>query len=283
MNCTSFKILKAACISAAFLFSASLYASGPRPYEAIKQKVTELLLQKKKSQALQLILNYSKTDLGRTQKAQAGELLLKVAQQFTSKDAQDSYENSLNLTIENPKEAFKSNEQCLSADAQQLDCLIQKTRLQIRNKSFKASMATVAEIKELVPGTKFDTWLEITGAKDQSDFKNRQIIRNIPEKQSEELLGLLILELDRSFRAKNYSRAKDLIIYFDKNYSDWPDLVFYKYKLDSESIEEKAKPNIDNNEQLTFYSNKCKSLSKSLSRKYRYDIELCARSAAKEN
>lgn len=278
MNCNSLKILKAACISAAFLFSTQAFSAPPASFDSIKQKVMELLLQKKKSQAIQLILNYNKTDLARGHKAEASDLLLKVALQFISKDAQDAYENSLNLTLENPKDALKSNEQCLSADPQQLDCLIQKVRLQMRNKSMKAAVTSIAEIKELVPSSKYENWLETLSLKGEAEFKNKQIIKNIPDKANEDMLGLLILELDRSFMAKNYSRAKDLIIYFDKNYSEWPDLVFYKYKLDSESAEEKTKPNVENNQQLTFYSNKCKSLSKTLSRKYRYDIDLCARS-----
>ncbi|MBY0553219.1 hypothetical protein K2P97_01740 [bacterium] len=278
MSCNYLKILKAAFISAAFLFNTQAFSAPSTSFESIKQKVTELLLQKKKSQAIQLVINYNKTDLARSHRADANDLLLKVAQQFISKDAQDAYENSLNLTLENPKEALKSNEQCLSADPQQLECLIQKVRLQVRNKSMKAATESIDEIKELVPSSKYENWLEILSIKGEAEFKNKQIIKNIPDKPSDENFGLLILELDRSFMAKNYSRAKDLIIYFEKNYSEWPDLVFYKHKLDSESAEEKTKPNVESNQHLTFYSNKCKSLSKTLSRKYRYDVELCARS-----
>jgi tetratricopeptide (TPR) repeat protein len=277
MSCKFFKILKAAIMGTVFLFS-PLALANISTFESIKQKVTELLLQKKKSQAVQLIINYSKTELSRVNRLEANELLNKVAFQFIFKEAQEAYENSINLTLENPKEALNNIEQCLSLEPQQLNCLIQKTKMLIRNKNNKSAIATVAEIKDLVPDSKYSTWLDIAVVKNEIDFKNKQIIKNLPDKPNEEVLGLLILELDRSFAAKNYSRAKDLIIFFEKKYADWPELVFYKYKISSESSEEKTKQNTDSGQQLAIYTNKCKSISRNLIRKYRYDIDLCMRS-----
>jgi hypothetical protein len=277
MNCKSLKILKAACISAAFLLSPIAYANIPT-FDSIKQKATELLLQKKKSQAVQLIINYNKTDLGRGHIGEANDLLTKIALQFISKDAQETYENSINLTLENPKDSLKSAEQCLSLDPQQLNCLIQKTKMLIRNKSHKAATATITEIKELAPDSKYAFWFELTIIKNEVEFKNKQIIKSLPVYPIEEHLALFILELDRCFAAKNYSRAKDILIFFEKQYSDWPDLIFYKYKISSESSEEKTKQNADASQQLTLYTNKCKSVSRNLVRKYRYDIDLCLRS-----
>jgi hypothetical protein len=276
MNCKSLKILKAACLSAAFLFSPKTRANISS-FDSIKEKVTELLLQKKKSQAVQLITNYNKTDFSRANRNEANDLLVKVALQFISKDAQEAYENSINLTLENPKEALKSSEYCLSLEPQQLNCLIQKTKMLIRNKSKSAALAAIAEIKDFVPDSKYTFWLEMAMIKNEIEFKNKQIIKNIPDKPSEESLGLLILELDRSFAAKNYSRAKELIVFFEKKYSDWPELVLYKYKISFESSEDKAKQNTDVSQQQALYTNKCKSISRNVIRKYRYDIDLCLR------
>ncbi|MEQ1722235.1 MAG: hypothetical protein ABL930_03605 [Pseudobdellovibrio sp.] len=276
MNCNSLKTLKAACISAAFLLSPIAHANIST-FDAIKQKATELLLQKKKSQAIQLITNYKKTDLGRSHRFEASDLLTKLTLQFVSKDAQEAYENSINLTLENPKDALKSAEQCLSLDPQQLNCLIQKAKMLLRNKSNKAAIVTIAEINELAPDSKYEFWFELTSIKNEAEFKNKQIIKSLPVYQIEEHLALIILELDRCFAVKNYSRAKDILMFFEKQYSDWPDLVFYKYKISFESSEEKTKQNIDANQQLTFYANKCKNVSRNLVRKYRYDIDLCLR------
>lgn len=279
MNCDFLKILKAAFLCAAFLFvlqTNQLAHASTNAFDGVKQKATELLLQKKKSQAMQVISNFIKADAGN--KIEANDFLVKIAQKFIYREAQEAYENSLNLTLENLKEATKSNDQCLAIEPQQLECLVQKARLLFRLKNYRAATAVINEIKELVPSSKYESWLDLILVKNEAEFKNKLIFKNIPEKSSEENFGLILLELDRSFAAKNYSRAKDILSYLDKNYSDWPDLLFYKNKIDSESTEEKLKSNYDvRSELLVQYSNKCKSISKTTARKFRYDFDLCLR------
>lgn len=281
MNCDFLKNLKAAILCAAFLFVLLINSKSDAQkteLEGVKQKATELLLQKKKSQAVQLILNHIKNNSAHNKKEEAIEFLVKVAQKFIFREAQEAYENSINLTLDNIKEAGKSNDRCLAIEPQQLECLIQKTRLLMREKNKRAALDAGRKIKELVPHSKYESWIELVSQRNDLEFKNKQVFKNIPEKLSEENIGLLLLELDRGFLAKNYSRAKDLITYFEKHYPDWPDLLFYKYKLNLESSEEKQKNGADANiEQLRLYASKCKSLSKTTARKFRYDFDLCVR------
>ncbi len=274
MNPNFSEILKAALLCAAFSFQAQAKTSIA-DFESVKQTATDLLVQKKKNQAIQLLLNYSKMPASSVYKSEINELLVNVAQKFISKEAQESYESSINMTLENPKEAIKNNDHCLSIEPQQLDCLIQRARLLVRQKNLKAAGATINEIKELVPGSRYDNWLSMILAKKENEFKNRQILKGMPDKPNEEGFVLVLLEMERAFLAKNYSRAKDLILYLEKNHADWPDILFYKYKIDQESVEEKTKPAA---EALLLYSNKCKSLNKTITRKFRYDFELCVRS-----
>lgn len=280
MNCDFLKTMKAALLCAAFLmpFLSSKCLSQDSDFDSVKVKATELLLQKKKSQALFLIQAYLKAAHSIQKKEEALDFIIKVAQKFISREAQEAYENSINLTLENAKQAASSNDRCLALEPQHLECLVQRSRLQVREKNTRGFIETRNKIKELAPQSKFDHWLELVGQKTDSDFKNRQTIKTLPDKVIEENIGLLLLELDRSFLAKNYSRAKDIINYFEKHYSDWPDLLFYKYRINLESTEEKQRGGADNNsEQLMLYANKCKSLSKTTARKYRYDFELCIR------
>lgn len=279
MNCKFLKILKVASLCATFLFNAQAFAEETT-LESIKLKATELLLLKKKNQALQLLTNYIKNDVGHNNKDEAIEFSVKIAQKFISREAQEAYENSLNLTLDDPKAAMKSNDKCLLIEPQQLECLIQKMRLFLRDKNNFKTGETAAQIKEIVPRSKYEYWLELILIKDQIEFKNKQIIKNIPEKNTEINMGLILLELDRCFLAKNYSRAKDLISHIEKNYSDWPDLLFYKYKINLESNEEKQKIGAElNSEPLAVYFKKCISLNKTVARKFRYDFLLCARGA----
>lgn len=282
MNCESLKILKAALLCAAFLFPlfpATSIRAQENEADGYKQKATDFLLQKKKSQAILLIQSQIKSETSAGKKDEATEFLVKTAQKFIFREAQEAYENSINLTLENSKEAANSNDRCLAIEPQQLDCLVQKARLHSRDKNLRAFGETAAKIKDLVPHSKFENWMEQLRTKSAPDFKSKQLIKIIPEKLSEENIGFLLLELDRSFLARNYSRAKDLINYFEKHYVGWPDLLFYKFKLNLESTEEKQRNGADsNNEQLMLYANKCKSLSKTTSRKFRYDFDLCVRS-----
>lgn len=277
MNFDILKNLKAVFLCTAFLFF-SFVQSEANTIIGLKQKTTELLLQKKKSQAVELLTNYIKAEVDQNNKSEAREFLGQVAQSFIFHDAQEAYEASINQTLENAKEAMKNNNQCLKIEPQQLECLIQKVRLFIRNKDNKQAAESVDEIKKLVSSNKHTDWLGLLLIKNKPEFKNTQIIRYLPSKNSEDSFKLILLELDRCLVVKNYSRVKEMLLYLEKNYADWPDLVFYKYKLNLESSEEKLDSNAEADaEPLKLYKNKCKSLSKTIARKFRFDFDLCAR------
>lgn len=265
--------IKAAFFCAAFLFISQASAN----IEGIKKDVSELLIQKKKSSAIQLISNQIKQESHPTKKNELLNLQLSVARIFVARDTQELYESSINLTFESPKESLKIIENCLSADPQQIDCLIQKLRLQSRQKNIKETEKISREIKNLLPGSRLDVFSELVSTKEKPEFKSKQIIKSIPDKADEEVFALLTMEIERAFLVKNYSRAKDCIHYFEKHYPDWPDILFYKSKISEESSEVKSKIETESDEMM-IYQNKCKSITKTVSRKYRYDIDLCNRS-----
>src|ERR1043165_7559080 len=126
MNCFCFKNLKAAFMYAAFLFLTPAQSAPISSLDNIKNKTGELLSLKQKDKAIQLVINYSKTERSRSYRVEAGELLFNIGQSFLTKEAQEEYETSLNDTLENPKRALKTAESCLKLDPQNLDCLIQK-------------------------------------------------------------------------------------------------------------------------------------------------------------
>lgn len=262
---------------AAFLFL--IFAAYPTSanigsFESVRKKSIELLVQKKKNQALQLLQNYGKTNLGQPHKEEASQLLLKLARKFMTREAQEAYENSLNLSLEDPKEALKSVEQCLATEPQQSDCLVQKARLLFMARNQRAFEQALHELRELVPGTVNEQWLLLWPAQQTPEFKSKQILRFLPEKAGDDEFVIVIHEIERAFSVKNYSRAKDVIKYLEKYYADWPDLLYYQYRINAESAEETQK---STTEKLQLYTSKCKNLSKSQVRKYRYDFKLCLR------
>ena len=273
MNCSIVNILKAACISAAFFFCESSLAL-PNSYDNVKNKAAELLAQKKKSQALQLIINFSKTDRSKPFKNETSDLLFLAAQSFLSKEAQEEYESSLNFTLENEKSSLKAAERCLALEPQNLDCVIQKARLAYRSRNEKLFKNTILQIKELLANSNYENLYGLYLERNDPEFKNKQILPALNDSLPERLFGFVLLELERCFTAKNFSRAKDVLLYLEKNYPDWPDLVFYKNKLNVESEEDPAKIST---ELMAAYASKCKSITKSMARKFRYDFDLCNR------
>ena len=99
-------------------------------------------------------------------------------------------------------------------------------------------------------------------------------MKKINKTPSEDFFILTVLEIERSFAVKNFSRAKDGVEYLVLNYPEYPDTIYFKQKLDSESTEEKITNASETN---LLYVAKCKSLTKSMARKFRYDFDLCQR------
>ena len=77
-----------------------------------------------------------------------------------------------------------------------------------------------------------------------------------------------------SWMIKNFSKAKELLNLIEIFYADWPETIYFKNKIDLESSEMKEPTTV---EFMNQYQNKCKNLSKTIVRKYRYDFELCLR------
>lgn len=270
---------KAAVLFAAFfMFIQKPYAAKTMPdsLEVVKKKSSLLLTQKQKTEALKLISDYIKSETNRNLIAEASRFLIKVSQTFLSKEAQDAYEASVNATLESNKEANKFVETCLQLEPQNINCLIQKIRIAYREKNTTLSEKTLEDVLAITRAGNAFLWLDVFlhKASNSENFKNTTLLKKMNELPSEDFFILTVLEIERSFLAKNFSRAKEGVDYLDKNYPDYPDTIFFKQKLDSESIEEKTTNASETN---LLYTTKCKSLSKSMARKFRYDFDLCQR------
>ena len=274
MNCSFSYILKAALINAAFLFSVAEAKAPPSSIENIRARVSQLLATDKKDEALQILVNFLKADRNKAYRNEASELLFSIGQVFLNKETQEHYETSLNETLSNDKLALKAADRCLKLDAVNLDCLIQKARSQHRLKNTKAYAETLNEIKTIVSHSNYEKIFEQYVAKLQIENKSKQVVTALPTEVNEKTILLLALEIERAFLVKNYLRAKEVALFAEKHFAEWPDLAFFKNKLNIESSENQMQMDDD---LKTIYLNKCKSISKSNARKFRYDFDLCNR------
>lgn len=276
-------IRKTAVQAAVFYFtalvfnSASVLARSPGSetgLEATKSKVVKFLIQKQKKQALLAVDEYLESEKSKQTQKEAREFRINIAKKFLTKQAQEFYEVSLNSTLENVKDAKKNNEECLSLEPENLDCQIQKIRLSYRDNPLKYNDKTELEkVNKYYADTDFN-WVKISVEKNKPEFKNLTFYKKESNILTEDKLIKAILEVDRAYGAKNYAKAKEVLQIIEKDFKDWPDLVFYKQNIDIQSTEDNG---IKATEAANLYQAKCKNLSKTTARKYRYDFDLCAR------
>jgi hypothetical protein len=276
MSIKNISYKKAAFFFAAFFIFKAHSKEGVETWEEVKKVAGQLLLKKQKSESLQVVNKFLKNEANKAYAAEANEFIIKISQTFISKDAQDAYEASLNATLDNPKEANKQVDLCLQLEIENIDCLIQKIRLAYRDKNREVAEKNLLIVDGFAHGTEVYSWIEMFLQKDTTGggFKDKTILKRFSDKLNDETFVLTVLEVERSFAAKNFSRAKSGIEILERNDPDYPDIIYFKQKLDLDSAEIKASVGSEGN---VMYVTKCKSLTKSMARKFRYDFDLCQR------
>lgn len=270
---------KAAFLFAAFfIFIAPVWATkqAPETFDDLKRQATQLLLKKQKTDAVHLVLKFLKIENNKNLTIEVNEFLVKISQTFLSKEAQDAYESSINFTLENLKESQRLVDICLVLEPENIDCLVQKIRLSYREKNRYLVERYFKILSEFAKETSTYNWVDLVLQKQSAGnvFKDKSILKKFTEKPNEEDLALTVLEIERSFMAKNFSRARTGIEILERKFPDYPENIYFKQKLDIDSSEEVIGNSGDVN---VLYSTKCKGLTKTMARKFRYDFDLCQR------
>lgn len=284
------KIIQKAAVQTAAFFSILLPLMGhtktktaSSELQAVEKKAINLLIQKQKKQALAALTDFIQNENNKNLISEARDFRQNLAKKFPTKEIQESYETSLILTIDNPKEAKKNNEDCLFSDPENLDCLIQRIRL-----LYRENRKRLIENSELEKTTKYfesndSNWVKLAteqnivqnpANKNLIDMKASYFSKGDLSIASDEKLIFTIFEMNRALALKNLSKAREILDRIEKKFADWPDIIYFKTRLGLEASEQSAATNTD---LLSQYLNKCKNLSKSTTRKYRYDFDLCLR------
>lgn len=257
------------------LSSLALAKETIESFDELKKTASQLLLKKQKAEALAVINKYLKNENNHKSFSEANEFLVRASQTFLNKEAQDAYEGSVNATLDNVKESQRLIDTCLGLEPDNIDCIVQKIRLSFREKNRYFVEKYLKILMDIAKTTTTYYWVDQIVQKEDpgSSFKDKSFIKTFSNKANEENFILTVLEIERSFAAKNFSRARSGIEFLEKNYPDYPENIYFKQKLDVDSSEEKP----TTTDGGILYSTKCKSLSKTMSRKFRYDFELCMR------
>lgn len=280
MNLKNVTFIKTAAVSAVFCFLTATTVTAqvllPRTQtalETVKKKAVNLLMQSQKKQALTVLSDYISKENNRVKNKEAREYRLSLAKKFLNKEAQEAYEMSLNLTLENPKASKNYNEDCLTRDPENMDCLIQRARLIYRERKGPLKTEEILALSQYFELSDIN-WVKVSSEKLLPEFKSYYFFKKDGLKLTENRFVLASLEIERSLAAKNFSKAKDILNLLEKDYGDWPEHIYFKNRIDVDSTENKTTAAVDF---LNQYKSKCKNLSKSIVRKYRYDYDLCMR------
>ena len=281
-----YKIIQKAVVQTAAFFILLMPQIGLAKSKAInselqdvEKKAINLLIQKQKKQALETLTDYISNENNKNLLIEAREFRQNLAKKFPTKESQEAYETSLNLTVDNPKEAKKNIEDCLLLDPENFDCLVQRLRLIYReNRKKPIESAELERISKYFESSdanwvKASTEQYLVG-KNPVELKTLNFSKNEMQSTADEKLIFMIFNLNKALFIKNLIKAKEILDEIEKKFSDWPDIIYFKNRIAAESLEQNP---LTTTEMLNQYLSKCKNLNKSTVRKYRYDFDLCLR------
>lgn len=268
-------VFKAATIFAAFLFCQSAYSSNTF-YQETEKKIISLLLLKQRAQALEIYQKLVTGPIRSEQIKKAQSLKAQIITTFLSAEAQDNYELASSTYILDNKQASKNLQKCLSLEPENFWCLWLELKIIRANKKNDRFQTSKTKLETLASGlTEFEP-LILSLDKTTEAFKQLKTDLIKSNEFFEFTFIALVLEFERSIKAKNYSLAKDMLIKLEEKFPSYSDITFMKALLQKLNFVEDTNNSADT--QLAIYRKKCKTITPEQSKKYLFDIDYCQRS-----
>lgn len=239
-----------------------------------KKKVTSLLLLKQREQALDVTNKLLKDNLDPQTKVKIQEIKYLALTTFMSQEAQEYFELAALQSQAEPKNSLKSAQKCLTVDVDNIHCLFAELKAYHQMQQPLKSQVIVEKINLLIDQVPQLETLKLSLDKEKSAFMTASFSSKTKDAFFDRH-DLLILEFDRSLKAKNYSLARDILVLLEKNYADYPDIIIMKAILDRIAYGAEVMPKLS--VLASVHEKKCKSIAKNISRKYFYDLDLCQR------
>jgi hypothetical protein len=266
--CVAFFIL---CFSISIQAAPRIDNFGLKDFEALKKNVANLLIQKKRAEAIQIITAAQSQIMTPELKSALFSVQENALSFFLSQTTQDFYENAASQMIQKTRFSEKNVQQCLEIEPDNLYCRWQQLRLFKFKNDPQYIISAEAFIKDTENLPLFSQFaLGLTPNTLPKNEAQLNLQKNQPHL-------FLILEFERSIKVKNYSLSKELLQQMKSLEPDYPDLTLMSAQLITLSQEES--PTVQNYRILIDnYKKTCSNLRAELTRKYFYDIHLCHRS-----
>lgn len=246
-------------------------------FNKVKQRILGLLEKNQRVEARTVIENeLLRNDLDYKNKINA--LKYNMLHDFLTLAAQDSFETAAPLILIDKKKSLNSLEQCLALEPENLQCLWLELKYLRRYNFglFNNKAATYIDtVQDLKPSQLLKYSLLMTlGRAAEIPAKMKALTPTMTE--SDVLENIIQFEL--AISAGNYLRAKEIVNYLSRQYSDYPDVIFMSYQLSILWQEGVGLSESSLERQYEVYKKKCADLPASVARKYFFDISLCVRS-----
>ncbi len=242
---------------------------GRESYPEIIQKAQNLILQKNRLQALEVLsAGLKKEKPNSVAFKELKKSLHEMSRMFISEKAQQAYEFSLSLKRTDLPQAIVKINDALRAEPENLTLLLEAARQNLTKGDCKSALEIAQKVQKI---NLWDDELALVLA--QSKICLNDFVGYINTKEGVQItnsIPWLSLEIERNIKEKNLMKAKEALnqlIKIDKNY---PEQEYWAWKID---IEQKV-TNIDSAQD---YKTECQNMTGVIYRRFILDPRLCTR------
>ena len=264
---------------AALLFSRPLFAqpnAKAETYKDIIEKAYNLSLQKDRQQALNILLSALQKETRPQNIAELRKVLSDVSHVFFSDKAQQLYETGISFRKTDLNQAQTKLTEALRIEPDNAALLTELSRVMIAKNDCSAAQENLNKLSKVLL---YDEDLKLTAAQalqcQSLWLEYGKIYDPVEVKKSSLQKFWLVLEVERYFKLKNFTKSQDALANLRKVDAKYPEVSYWSWKL-SQSVK-KSDP-----EDAQKYVMSCKNISANQYRQYMIDPMLCRRTTEVE-
>lgn len=238
-------------------------------YKDIIEKAQNLILQKNRAQALDILKNAAQREQNLNAVKELKKTAIEIANIFMTEKTHQLYENALSLRFTNISDAMNRVNEALKVEPNNMMLMTELGRLMIAKKDCKAAESNAFAMSELIP---FYEKVDLSLAQAylcSSNWENyKKVVSPLNLKKSEDRYAWEILEFHHALQTNQLLLAQQSLKSLSEIYPDYPEVPYLRWKM---SVA-RQKPD---NEQGQKYLHTCKNITMGLYRKYISDSTLC--------
>lgn len=274
---------KAAVVAAFFIFSttsvlAEVKTKRAETYQDIIEKAQNLVLQKDRQQAINILSNAIRRE---GPKSTAASELKKTLQEtstvFLGDKAQQIYETGVTLKRTDLNQAQQKMTEGLRLEPDNMSFVLEQARISLAKGDCSAADDVIGKYKNMVSYSEEMSLVYAQILVCQKKWTEFSKLWELPENKKSSLAKFwLALEVEKWITEKNDGKAKEVLEQIKKIDSQYPEPHFWSWKIDQSA----KKKNL---EAVEKYSLACKNISAHLYRTYMLDPLLCRHTGEMEN